>query len=271
MPELPEVETTCRGIAPHMVGKRLSRWTVREPRLRWPIDLAWPDQVAGQQVLDVQRRSKYLVIHLEQGQILAHLGMSGQFRVLPDPSLAPEKHDHSDWLLDDGTLIRYRDPRRFGAMLYVDDWTSHPLITLLGPEPLSDDFTGAYLHQALQARRGPIKTTLMDARLVVGVGNIYANEALFESGIHPKRAANRISRARCDLLVGHIRQVLSRAIAQGGTTLRDYVSASGESGYFRIELKVYGRKGLPCVTCGRPLREIRMAGRSTVYCVHCQR
>ena len=270
MPELPEVETTCRGIKPHIVGKRLQRWTVREPRLRWPIAPDWPEQVAGQRVQGLTRRSKYLILHLERGQILAHLGMSGQFRVLPDP-VAPEKHDHVDWLFDDGTLIRYRDPRRFGAMLYVDDWSRHPLITSLGPEPLGDRFTGDYLYSELKKRRGPIKSALMDARLVVGVGNIYANEALFETGIHPKRAAHRISRARCEQLVQHVRDVLTRAIAQGGTTLRDYVSATGESGYFRIDLKVYGRKGLPCLQCGRPLREIRLGGRSTVYCVHCQR
>lgn len=271
MPELPEVETTCRGIAPHVEGKRLELWTVREPRLRWPIDPAWPEQVAGQRVEALTRRSKYMILHLEQGQIIAHLGMSGQFRVLPDLQAQPEKHDHSDWLFEGGTLIRYRDPRRFGAMLYVEDWTTHPLITVLGPEPLSESFNGDYLHQALQNRRGPIKSALMDASLVVGVGNIYANEALFETGIHPKRAANRISRARCERLVTHIKDVLIRAIAQGGTTLRDYVSATGESGYFSIDLKVYGRKGQPCLSCGRPLKEMRLSGRSTVYCAHCQR
>ncbi|WLD58317.1 bifunctional DNA-formamidopyrimidine glycosylase/DNA-(apurinic or apyrimidinic site) lyase [Salinispirillum sp. LH 10-3-1] len=270
MPELPEVETTRRGIAPHIEGKRLSQWLVREPRLRWPIEPQWPNLVAGQTVYRVTRRSKYLVLHLDQGQILAHLGMSGQFRIVPTGA-ALEKHDHCDWIMEDGTLIRYRDPRRFGAILYTPDWTTHPLITKLGPEPLSDDFTSEYLYSQLRKRRGPIKTALMDASLVVGVGNIYANEALFEAGIHPTRACDRISLARCESLTAHIKTVLARAIDQGGTTLRDYVSATGQAGYFRIELKVYGRKGEPCVTCAEPLREIRMAGRSTVYCVSCQR
>lgn len=269
MPELPEVETTRRGIAPHIEGKRLTQWVVRDYRLRWPIEPQWPDVVSGQMVHRVTRRSKYLVLHLDHGQILAHLGMSGQFRIVPTGA-ALEKHDHCDWLMEDGTLVRYRDPRRFGAMLYTPDWLTHPLIIKLGPEPLSAEFDGEYLHTQLRNRRGPIKTALMDAALVVGVGNIYANEALFESGIHPTRACHRISRARCNVLAGNIKTVLARAIDQGGTTLRDYVSATGQPGYFRIELKVYGRKNQPCVTCTAPLKEIRLAGRSTVYCAQCQ-
>ena len=270
MPELPEVETTRRGIAPHIVGKRLREWLVREPRLRWPIEPDWPNLVAGQQVTDLTRRSKYLVLHLERGQLLAHLGMSGQFRILPDHT-EPEKHDHVDWLFDDDTLVRYRDPRRFGAMLYTLDWTQHPLITSLGPEPLSDAFTGAYLYQQLKKRRGPVKSALMDAHLVVGVGNIYANEALFHAGIHPLRKAHRISQSRCERLVAEVKAVLTRAIAEGGTTLRDYVSATGAPGYFRVSLAVYGRRGEACIGCGNPLREVRLSGRSTVFCPVCQR
>lgn len=271
MPELPEVETTCRGIRPFMEGQRLMAWHVREPRLRWPINMGWPEQVAGQRIQQITRRSKYIVVHLEQGQLLAHLGMSGQFRVLPDPKLAPAKHDHCDWVLSDGTVIRYRDPRRFGAMLWTPDWQHHPLIINLGPEPLSDEFSGAVLYAACQKRSSPIKTTIMDASVVVGVGNIYANEALFMAGIHPLRRANRISRARCERLAEAIKTVLTRAIAQGGTTLRDYVSAQGESGYFRIELQAYGRAGQPCAQCQAPLIEKRLGGRSTVYCKNCQR
>lgn len=270
MPELPEVETTRRGIAPHIVGKRLREWLVREPRLRWPIEPQWPAEVAGQRVEALTRRSKYLVLHLEQGQLLAHLGMSGQFRVLPDHT-EPEKHDHSDWLFDDDTLVRYRDPRRFGAMLYTRDWTQHPLITSLGPEPLSDAFDGQYLYQQLKKRRGPVKAAIMDAKLVVGVGNIYANEALFYAGIHPLRKSHRISLARCERLVSEIKSVLARAIAEGGTTLRDYVSATGAPGYFRVSLAVYGRKGEPCVGCGNALQEVRLSGRATVFCPLCQR
>ncbi|MFC3851800.1 bifunctional DNA-formamidopyrimidine glycosylase/DNA-(apurinic or apyrimidinic site) lyase [Salinispirillum marinum] len=269
MPELPEVETTRRGIAPHIEGKRLTQWIVRDHRLRWPIEPQWPAIVAGQTVHQVSRRSKYLVLHLDSGQVLAHLGMSGQFRIVP-AGAALEKHDHCDWVMEDGTLVRYRDPRRFGAMLYTTDWLAHPLITKLGPEPLSIDFDGDYLYTQLRKRRGPIKTAIMDASLVVGVGNIYANEALFLTGIHPTRACDRISLARAQRLAENIKTVLARAIEQGGTTLRDYVSATGQPGYFRIELNVYGRKGQPCATCATPLKEIRLAGRSTVYCPHCQ-
>lgn len=271
MPELPEVETTRRGISPYVVGKTFARWHVREPRLRWPIDRAWPMQVAGRTVHAVRRRSKYLVLELDRGALLSHLGMSGQLRVVP-PGTAPEKHDHVDWEFTDGTIVRYRDPRRFGAMLWTPDpWQNHPLLLHLGPEPLETGFDATYLYAELRKRRGPIKSALMDARLVVGVGNIYANEALFLSGIHPGRAANRISLARCGKLVASVRSVLSDAIEKGGTTLRDYYSASGEAGYFRISLAVYGRAGLPCRHCGQPLREIRQANRSTVYCVRCQR
>jgi formamidopyrimidine-DNA glycosylase len=270
MPELPEVETTCRGIRPFMEGQRLTAWHVREPRLRWPIDPSWPKLVEGQQIQRITRRSKYIIVHLEQGQLLAHLGMSGQFRVLPDPNLPPAKHDHCDWVLSNGTLIRYRDPRRFGAMLWTTDWEHHPLIRNLGPEPLSAAFNGDILHAACQKRSSPIKSAIMDASLVVGVGNIYANEALFMAGIHPLRRANRISLARCQRLAEAIQTVLTRAIAQGGTTLRDYVSAQGESGYFRIELQAYGRAGQPCVQCQMPLIEKRLGGRSTVYCKQCQ-
>lgn len=271
MPELPEVETTRRGITPYILGKTFARWRVREPRLRWPIEATWPGQLTERTVQAVHRRSKYLVLDLDEGALITHLGMSGQLRVVP-PGTPPEKHDHVDWEFTDGTVIRYRDPRRFGAMLWTPDpWQAHPLLQHLGPEPLEAGFDGVYLYRELRKRRGPIKSALMDARLVVGVGNIYANEALFLSGIHPKRAANRISRVRCDALVSAVRSVLTAAIERGGTTLRDYYSASGQAGYFRISLAVYGRGGQPCRQCGEPLREIRQANRSTVYCLRCQR
>lgn len=271
MPELPEVETTRRGIAPLLEGQRITAIKVRERRLRWPVPGQLEQLAAERRVTEVTRRAKYLLLHLDDGNcILLHLGMSGSLRVLPERT-TPSRHDHVDIVFGEQCL-RLRDPRRFGAVLWCSQPPhTHPLLVDLGPEPLSDEFDGKYLHRIARHRRLAIKQLLMNGRIVVGVGNIYANEALFGAGINPSRAANRISRARCNRLSDEVKQVLARAIAEGGTTLRDFRREDGRPGYFRIQLNVYGRGGQPCVSCGRPLTETRLGQRSTVYCARCQR
>lgn len=269
MPELPEVETTRRGIAPHVLGKRIRQIRVRQPRLRWPV----PDdihQAEGRQIQAVERRGKYLLLRLRNGTLLIHLGMSGSLRLVGADE-PPLLHDHVDLLCSDGTCLRYCDPRRFGAWL----WTTapplhHPLLAALGPEPLTDAFSGAYLTQRAAGRTVPVKTFLMDSHVVVGVGNIYANEALFRAGIHPRRAAGNIHGDRYESLVQAVKQVLTAAIALGGTTLRDFVGGDGKPGYFQQTLNVYGRGGEPCRQCGHRLQEIRLAQRATVFCKTCQ-
>ncbi|AFT68502.1 Formamidopyrimidine-DNA glycosylase 2 [Alloalcanivorax dieselolei B5] len=269
MPELPEVETTRRGIEPHLTGRRLRSVTVREPRLRWPVD----ERVAAlrdRPVLAVRRRAKYLLLDLDGLYLGVHLGMSGTLRVVPEA--APlRKHDHVDLVLDSGQLLRFNDPRRFGAVLYLPDLEQHPLFTGLGPEPLDAVFTGEWLHRRSRGRKASVKTFIMDNATVVGVGNIYAQESLFLAGIHPSRPAGRISLARYQRLAEAIREVLARAIEAGGTTLRDFTRVDGQPGYFAQELRVYGRAGEPCRQCGTPLRGGRHGQRSTVYCPHCQR
>jgi len=253
MPELPEVETTLRGIEPHMQGQRISRVIVRDPRLRWPV----PDEIhgaEGQRVIALRRRAKYLLIELEQGGLIIHLGMSGSLRVLSE-SRAAEKHDHFDIELENGTCLRFNDPRRFGAFLWADGQPdSHQLLSKLGPEPLSGDFSADYLHRRSRARRVAVKNFIMNGQVVVGVGNIYASEALFMAGIHPQRAAGKVSADRYASLVDSIRDVLSRAIRQGGTTLRDFVNSDGAPGYFAQELLVYDRAGSDCFQCGTAIR-----------------
>lgn len=271
MPELPEVETTRRGIEPHILHRTVTRVTVREPRLRWPVTPGLEQILLGQTIQQVRRRAKYLLVETGQGTLLIHLGMSGSLRILKQP-LPPQKHDHIDIQLDTGDLLRYTDPRRFGAMLWLTEAPAdHPLLRELGPEPLSEALTGDYLFQKSRGRNVPIKSFIMDSHVVVGVGNIYANEALFMSGIHPQRDAGRISRERYQVLAEQIKLVLARSIEQGGTTLRDFVGGDGKPGYFQQTLQVYGRGGEPCRTCGEILREIRLGQRSTVYCGHCQR
>ena len=269
MPELPEVETTRRGIAPYLEGRRLGGAVVRQRQLRYPVTPGLSARLDGRTVCTVSRRGKYLLLDTETGTLMIHLGMSGSLRVLP-AATPPGPHDHVD-ILFDGQCLRLRDPRRFGLVL----WTSgapgdHPLLRDLGPEPLGDSFTAGYLHRIGRQRRVAVKTLIMDSRVVVGVGNIYANEALFTAGIHPERRADRISRARYEVLVAAIRQVLDRAIRHGGTTLRDFVQEDGRPGYFRHELRVYGRDGRPCPVCGAPLRRKVVAQRSTYYCSGCQ-
>ena len=270
MPELPEVETTRRGVEPHCRDRTVEAVVVREPRLRWPVPAELGDVMAGQTVERVERRAKYLLFRTPAGTLMVHLGMSGSLRVVkPDEPAA--FHDHIDLVLSGGIVLRYNDPRRFGSFHWLGQEPGHPLLDHLGPEPLDDVFTGAYLYRRSRGRKGPVKNFLMDGKVVVGVGNIYANEALFLSGIRPDRAAGRVSEARYEALVDNVKLVLTSAIEQGGTTLRDFVGGDGKPGYFAQQLRVYGRTGQPCRVCNTPLREQRLGQRSSVYCVVCQR
>ena len=268
MPELPEVETTRRGIEPHLLGQRIRGAIVRQPRLRWPVpDLA--RLLTGHRVRAVERRAKYLLVRFDHGTLIIHLGMSGSLRVLSADS-APRPHDHVD-LLFGRRCLRLHDPRRFGALLWAEgDPLAHPRLRDLGPEPLSAAFNGTYLHAVACRRRVAIKSLLMDGKVVVGVGNIYATEALFRAGIHPQRSSHRISRARLERLVEEVKAVLRYAIGRGGTTLRDFLNESGEPGYFAQELFVYGRAGEPCRICGTAIRSRRIGQRASAYCPHCQ-
>ena len=272
MPELPEVETTLRGIEPSLRGRTVVDIVVRNPSLRWPV----PDEVhraAGRPVGDCRRRAKYLLIGIERagGGLLIHLGMSGSLRVC-DADDEPRKHDHFDIVLDDGRCIRFHDPRRFGAFSWWDaPAEGHELLRSLGPEPLSDAFDGAYLYRRSRGRRGAVKNFIMDGKTVVGVGNIYASEALFMSGIHPSRPAGRISAARYEALSQAIKDVLARAIRRGGTTLRDFLDPDSSPGYFAQELLVYDREGEACFNCGEPVRRRVIGQRSSYYCPSCQR
>jgi len=271
MPELPEVETTRRGIAPHIEGKAVTATVIRQPQLRWPIPAELPELLARRKLLAVERRGKYLLLCFSNGTALLHLGMSGSLRIVGRAS-PPQAHDHLDIVFGRDTVLRLTDPRRFGACLWTgDDPEQHPLLSHLGPEPLGDDFYADYLFQRSRRRKQAIKAFIMDSKVVVGVGNIYANEALFMAGIRPTRAAGSVSRAAYERLTGHIKDVLSRAIAQGGTTLKDFVGGDGKPGYFKQELHVYGRGGEACSNCQKPLKEIRLGQRSTVYCAACQR
>ena len=269
MPELPEVETTRRGIAPSVLNRRIVAFDIRDPRLRWPVEL--PSEICGERIVRLTRRAKYLLLHLESGALILHLGMSGHLRVVSgnEPS---GKHDHVDILLDHGLALRLTDPRRFGSL----HWQPHPvedhwLLKNLGVEPLSDAFTGGYLFTKSRGRRAAVKNFLMDARVVAGIGNIYANEALFKAGVRPRIAAGRLSRARYREIAAAARATLTAAIDQGGTTLRDFVGSDGRPGYFANELFVYGRQGKPCLSCGSLLKGLRVGQRSTVYCPACQR
>ncbi len=270
MPELPEVETTRRGISPHIEKQRVQQVVVRQAALRWPVSGELVTALPGLEISKVERRGKYLLIGTAAGHLIIHLGMSGSLRIL-EGQMPPGKHDHVDIQFEHGRLLRYTDPRRFGCLLWHPLGADlHPLLSKLGPEPLGPDFDGDYLFASSRGRRSGVKTFIMDSQVVVGVGNIYANEALFIAGIHPRRAAGRISRDRYRRLAKTIREVLQRAIEVGGTTLRDFTNESGDPGYFKQSLKVYGRAGMACELCGRPLKEIRLGQRSTVYCTSCQ-
>jgi formamidopyrimidine-DNA glycosylase len=275
MPELPEVETTRRGLAPHVEGRRVTAVTLRRPDLRWPI----PDEVGrllpDQRIDAVRRRAKYLLLDTAVGSALLHLGMSGSLRVLPADTPVTA-HDHVDLSLADargtpGRILRFNDPRRFGCLLWQPPGTVHPLLQELGPEPLSDAFDGDHLFALSRGRKAPIKAFLMDQAVVVGVGNIYAAEALFAAGISPLRAAGKVSRERYAALADAVKRILAHAIERGGTTLRDFISPDGAPGYFELELLAYGRGGEPCPRCGRPLKQAAIGQRTTVWCGHCQR
>ncbi|MBK1691324.1 bifunctional DNA-formamidopyrimidine glycosylase/DNA-(apurinic or apyrimidinic site) lyase [Ectothiorhodospira mobilis] len=270
MPELPEVETTRRGLVPHLVGHRFTDIRVREPRLRWPVPPDLAQHLTGRPVQALTRRGKYLLIHAPPGIALLHLGMSGSLRLVAQDTPAGP-HDHVDLGLDSGRVLRLHDPRRFGSLHWFEAaGPPHPLLARLGPEPLEPGFDGAYLHRISRGRRSSIKALIMNAQVVAGIGNIYATEALFLAGIRPRRAAGRITRAQAERLVAALRQVLEEALEQGGTTLRDFLREDGRPGYFAQSLRAYGRAGLPCPVCHTPIRRISQQGRSSYYCPRCQ-
>lgn len=271
MPELPEVETTRRGICPHIKGQHITDLVVRNKQLRWPIPASLKNKLKNQKLEDVKRRGKYLLFITANGTAILHLGMSGSLRIV-DAKTTPEKHDHVDIVFDNGKVLRFRDPRRFGCLLWSKaDAEQHDLLKHLGPEPLDAAFNAEYLFQRSRGHRVNIKNFIMNSQVVTGVGNIYASEALFLAGIHPKRRADRISIARYEKLVDAIKQVLEKAIQQGGTTLKDFVREDGQPGYFKQLLNVYDRAGDDCLVCGQPVKQITLNQRSTYYCSQCQR
>lgn len=271
MPELPEVETTLRGIEPHLAGQCVKDVVIRHPHLRWPVPKNLPQLLRGQAIRKLQRRAKYLLLEFDHGTLILHLGMSGSLRILP-AGTTDNKHDHFDLVLDNGKLMRLRDPRRFGAVLWHEgDIDQHPLLKDLGPEPLGKNFDAEHLYRATRKRSAAIKLVIMDNHVVVGVGNIYANEALFRAGIRPTLAAGKLSKPRCAKLVDTIKQTLSESIEQGGSTLRDFVNSDGKPGYFQQSYWVYGRAHEPCRKCGTPIRQIKQGQRSSFYCPECQK
>jgi len=270
MPELPEVETTRRGLQPLIVGEPIESVQVRESRLRWPVPARLATLLAGRHFETIGRRGKYLLLNMDQGTLLVHLGMSGSLRYLPEPQ-APGPHDHIDINFAHGGCLRFNDPRRFGSFHISSRPLHHRLLRNLGPEPLGPDFTPEYLYACCRHRRVAIKQHLMNGRIVVGVGNIYANEALHRAGIHPARRAGRIAARRLSRLVDAVREVLLEALEQGGTTLRDFVGGDGRPGNFKLSLQVYGRLGLPCECCGETIRLRVLGQRASYYCARCQR
>jgi len=271
MPELPEVETTRRGIEPHLLDQTITKVIVRNRKLRWPVPSQLASELRQQTIRTIKRRGKYLLLGVDKGTLILHLGMSGSLRVLPVDS-TPEKHDHVELQLASGQCLRLRDPRRFGAVLWTRrDPLKHRLLATLGPEPLLAEFDDDYLYARSRGRKQAIKAFIMDSKIVVGVGNIYASEALFLAGIHPQRAAGRISQKRYQQLTSAIKKVLTAAIRQGGTTLRDFTNSDGSPGYFKQRLKVYGRAGQACPTCTQPIRQQTIGQRASYYCPHCQK
>jgi formamidopyrimidine-DNA glycosylase len=275
MPELPEVETTRRGIEPHLAGRRIAAVTLRRADLRWPIPPEIGALLPGQRIDSVERRAKYLLIHTAAGSAMLHLGMSGMLRVLP-PDAPIGKHDHVDIVLEStaeqrGRVLRFTDPRRFGSLLWQPFGEVHPLLAALGPEPLTDAFDGDTLWRGSRGRSAAVKLFLMDNANVVGVGNIYASEALFAAGIDPRRAAGKVSRGRYASLAAEVKRILAWAIERGGTTLRDFLNPDGAPGYFFRELNVYGRAGEPCKVCGTPIKQAVLGQRSTFWCPSCQK
>ncbi len=271
MPELPEVETTRRGIAPYLEGKKVTRVIAGQRNLRLPLSPGLSRELPGAAILRVERRGKYLILRTDRGSVILHLGMSGHLSFVPADT-PPGKHDHLDIRMEDGTTLRLTDPRRFGLALWTrGEPLEHPLLAEIGPEPLEEGFDGAYLHRASRGRKVAVKQFIMDGRIVAGVGNIYAGEALFRAGIHPEKKAGTISRRRCGRLARALREVLEEAIAAGGTTLRDFRNGEGKPGYFAIKLDVYGREGEPCRSCGATIHATRQGGRSTFFCAICQK
>ena len=271
MPELPEVETTCRGITPHVVGQIISSVVLRRTSLRWPIPSHLPKTLSNQKILTVKRRAKYLLLETVQGTLIIHLGMSGSLQLV-DHNCAVKKHDHVDICLHSGKIIRLNDPRRFGAVLWADeDVMSHKLLCDLGPEPLSDAFCDDWLYMQSRGKRQAVKTFIMNNKIVVGVGNIYATEALFMAGIRPDRSAGGVSKEEYVRLTNTVKHVLKRAIECGGTTLKDFLGSDGKPGYFAIELSVYGKQGLPCPVCRTPIQSMKLGQRSSCFCPKCQR
>ncbi len=274
MPELPEVEITKRGLMP-LLQQKVVKVTIRNAALRWPIPDNLPVLLQGRVLQSLTRRAKYILAHFDHGVLLLHLGMSGRICLLAQDE-PPAKHDHFDIGFESGQVLRLRDPRRFGAVLWAGDKPNdHMLLKVLGPEPLSEAFSAAYLYEQLRTRTAAIKTTIMDSHLVVGVGNIYASESLFRAGIHPETPAKKLTRAKCERLVTEIKHTLADALAAGGSSLRDFFGADGNPGYFQQQYFVYGRAnekgGEPCRVCGAPIKMIRQGQRSTFYCSHCQR
>lgn len=270
MPELPEVETTRRGIAPHCEGRTIRDLRLRETRLRWPVRPDLPALLRDRPLRRLDRRAKYLLFHFDNGILLVHLGMSGSLRVMR-ASAPAQKHDHIDIVFGDDVALRFNDPRRFGSFQWFGQGDDPLPLAALGPEPLDEAFTGAHLYRSSRGRRLAVKPFIMDAGIVVGVGNIYATEALFLAGIRPDRAAGRVARRRYEHLAAAIKQVLTNAIDQGGTTLRDFVGGDGKPGYFAQQLYVYGRAGEPCKRCGAPLRNRVIGQRASAFCIACQR
>jgi formamidopyrimidine-DNA glycosylase len=270
MPELPEVETTRAGLEPRLRGRRLLGVTVRNPSLRWPVPGDLATQLVGRTLRAIRRRGKYLLFDFGGIVQIVHLGMSGSLRFV-EPGEPASVHDHVDWVFDKNIVLRLRDPRRFGAVLLCTDPAAHPLLKNLGPEPLTPDFDGDQLYAASRGRKSVIKNLIMDSHVVVGVGNIYASESLFRAGIRPGRAAGRLSRPECARLAGAIKTTLKNAVKAGGSSLRDYVAADGELGYFQLHTRVYDRAGLPCKTCGTPIKKQVTGQRSTFYCPVCQK
>lgn len=271
MPELPEVETTLRGISPHIKQQTITNVIVRQYQLRWRIPSDIQQILTDETIIHVERRGKYLLLKTSNGTIIIHLGMSGNLRVLTK-ALPPNKHDHVDIIFHNKKILRFADPRRFGAFLWVEGGNpqSHSLLKNLGVEPLTNSFSGNYLWSQVQGKVIPIKSFIMDSKIVTGIGNIYAAEALFEAGIYPETPAKSLTIERLDTLAKTSKKILRHAIKRGGTTLKDFINSDGKPGYFASQLKVYGRAGLPCVICHTLLQSIRIGQRSTVYCKHCQ-
>lgn len=270
MPELPEVETIMRGLTPHLEQAVINDIVIRQPQLRWPIPSSLKEQIAQQKITKLSRRGKYLLLHTTAGTLIMHMGMSGSLRVLTNTT-PPTRHDHVDILFGTSSVLRYNDPRRFGAILWTqDDPFKHRLLQSLGIEPLDTNFTGEYLKNQAARHRIAIKSFIMNSHIVTGVGNIYAAEALFLARIHPTTPAETLTLAQCNQLVEAIKTILHSAIQQGGTTIKDFINSEGKPGYFTQQLNVYGRSGLPCTACNTPLQSIQLGQRNTVFCNGCQ-